>query len=66
VPDFTREGWTIDSVPKVRTPTGWTDPIRACGTNECERVYVATKNQRYCSRHQDEARRQSQRRAEPN
>jgi hypothetical protein len=38
--------------------------IRTCGFEHCPRVYVAGKNQRYCLRHQADAQRQTQRRAE--
>jgi hypothetical protein len=38
--------------------------IRTCGFAHCPRVYVAGKNQRYCRRHQADAQRQTQRRAE--
>jgi len=38
--------------------------IRTCSFEHCPRVYVAGKNQRYCLRHQAEAMRQTQRRAE--
>jgi hypothetical protein len=38
--------------------------IRRCDFPGCPRVFVGTKNQRRCRRHQAEARRQTQRRAE--
>jgi len=38
--------------------------VRECGFEGCSRVYVATKNQKFCRDHQGEARRQMQRRAE--
>jgi hypothetical protein len=37
--------------------------VRPCGFSGCARVYVATRNQRFCPSHQAEARRQTQRRA---
>ena len=38
--------------------------IRPCGLTGCARIYVASRNQRFCHEHQHEARRQTQREAE--
>ena len=37
--------------------------VRLCGMAHCERVFVGTHNQRYCAKHQDEARRRAAHRA---
>ena len=38
--------------------------IRSCGFEGCSRIYVATKNQKFCRDHQAKRRRLAQRRAE--